>query len=493
VIYDGACANVLELDSLLLAVGIEIEDLAAVRLLSEAGAVGAGAVVYRLTQSAPARLLAASQASGVAALGVSSSLAWGEAHLLFHAAIAVAGPSAEPASKAVPRGDLFGLVNAIAATVGGAATLYDSHDRLLAYSTLDDPIDEPRRQAILLRHSPAGYLKRLRDDGHLGRVFRNTGVVRIEYPDFRTRLNIAVCAGREVIGQISVVEGRTPLGPEAEAALVEMAKLAAPQLVHQLASRDVERRHRGVVLHAILNGSGDLPSLGARVGIDPSDSIAVVAFTCPKNEDSGTTLRRVMELVTFRSESLGVPAVCGTFSGLVYLIVARPEELGEARLDRLVSEIVQIAERTLKVMIHAGIGSTMETLAEAPQSRWEAETVARVARETRRVSRVAHVNDVRAKVVIAELRALAADRPQLKRGKLQILCDHDAEHQTAYIETLKAYFDAFGEIRKAAAAVSVHPNTFRYRIRRIEEVAGLQLDDPEERLIAELQLRFLAP
>jgi DNA-binding PucR family transcriptional regulator len=144
-------------------------------------------------------------------------------------------------------------------------------------------------------------------------------------------------------------------------------------------------------------------------------------------------------------------------------------------------------------MIHAGIGSTMETLAEAPQSRWEAETVARVARETRRVSRVAHVNDVRAKVVIAELRTLAADRPQLKRGKLQILCDHDAAHQTAYIETLNAYFDAFGEIRKAAAAVSVHPNTFRYRIRRIEEVADLQLDDPEERLIAQLQLRFLAP
>ena len=42
----------------------------------------------------------------------------------------------------------------------------------------------------------------------------------------------------------------------------------------------------------------------------------------------------------------------------------------------------------------------------------------------------------------------------------------------------------------AAKRVFVHPNTFRYRLRRLTEISGLDLDDPLERLVAELQLRI---
>jgi DNA-binding PucR family transcriptional regulator len=44
---------------------------------------------------------------------------------------------------------------------------------------------------------------------------------------------------------------------------------------------------------------------------------------------------------------------------------------------------------------------------------------------------------------------------------------------------------------EAAARVNVHPNTFRYRLRRITELFDLDLSDPDERLVAELQLRFV--
>jgi DNA-binding PucR family transcriptional regulator len=38
----------------------------------------------------------------------------------------------------------------------------------------------------------------------------------------------------------------------------------------------------------------------------------------------------------------------------------------------------------------------------------------------------------------------------------------------------------------------VHPNTFRYRLRRITQVSGLDLSDPEARFAAMLQVRLLA-
>jgi DNA-binding PucR family transcriptional regulator len=98
---------------------------------------------------------------------------------------------------------------------------------------------------------------------------------------------------------------------------------------------------------------------------------------------------------------------------------------------------------------------------------------------------------VRSEVVLLELRELSAERPSLARGKLEHVLAYDAEHASAYALTLRAYLDAFGDVATAASQTSVHPNTFRYRMRRLLEIFDLDLANPEERLVIELQLRLL--
>jgi DNA-binding PucR family transcriptional regulator len=43
----------------------------------------------------------------------------------------------------------------------------------------------------------------------------------------------------------------------------------------------------------------------------------------------------------------------------------------------------------------------------------------------------------------------------------------------ALLETLRAYLDCDLDVRRAADALYVHPNTVRYRLRRISELTGL--------------------
>jgi DNA-binding PucR family transcriptional regulator len=104
---------------------------------------------------------------------------------------------------------------------------------------------------------------------------------------------------------------------------------------------------------------------------------------------------------------------------------------------------------------------------------------------------VATIDTVRPQVILHRLREIAAHSPDLATGQVAALAEQDTAKGTAWVQTLRAYFDAFGDMAAAAAAVNVHPNTFRYRLRRIGEVFGLDLTDPDERLVAELQLRFL--
>ncbi len=57
--------------------------------------------------------------------------------------------------------------------------------------------------------------------------------------------------------------------------------------------------------------------------------------------------------------------------------------------------------------------------------------------------------------------------------------------------TLRAYLDSFGDIAAAAHWLQVHPNTVRYRVRRIEKLLSTSLSDPDVRLLFALGLRVI--
>jgi DNA-binding PucR family transcriptional regulator len=93
---------------------------------------------------------------------------------------------------------------------------------------------------------------------------------------------------------------------------------------------------------------------------------------------------------------------------------------------------------------------------------------------------------------MSQLRELALNDRRLLRGKLDSLMAQDRHKGTSYVATLRAYLDAFGDLPKASEAMFVHPNTFRYRLKRLIELAALDLDDPEERIVLHLQLHLMS-
>jgi hypothetical protein len=104
---------------------------------------------------------------------------------------------------------------------------------------------------------------------------------------------------------------------------------------------------------------------------------------------------------------------------------------------------------------------------------------------------VAELVDVLGAVSLARWRRAAAGQPDLCAGRIDLLVASDRDRDTHYVATLRSFLDQFGDVIAAAAALDVHPNTFRYRLRRAVETAGLDLDDPVERLMAHLHLTLL--
>ena len=68
------------------------------------------------------------------------------------------------------------------------------------------------------------------------------------------------------------------------------------------------------------------------------------------------------------------------------------------------------------------------------------------------------------------------------------IAEYDEQHKKAFEETIHAYLSCGGNAIEAAKSLDVHVNTVRYRLSRVEPLFGIDLDDPETRLLVWLQL-----
>ena len=73
-------------------------------------------------------------------------------------------------------------------------------------------------------------------------------------------------------------------------------------------------------------------------------------------------------------------------------------------------------------------------------------------------------------------------------GALSALTRLDPADREEILRTIDAYFTSMGNTSEAARLLHVHPNTLRYRLAKISDVLGVDLDDRETRLLLELEL-----
>ena len=91
-------------------------------------------------------------------------------------------------------------------------------------------------------------------------------------------------------------------------------------------------------------------------------------------------------------------------------------------------------------------------------------------------------------ILLQRLRTAARSGRSPDRGPVAELRRHDHAHDTEYVATLQAWLEAQGDPAEAGERLGVHENTVRYRLRKMAEIANLQLDDAKKRLAMMIEL-----
>jgi len=471
---------------------------AALPALRAAGRARAAAVAVKLDAPGQADALReAATEAGVALLSVRRETRW--EHLDSLARAIIAGPES-PDVPELNAGDLFSLAQTIAALTGGIVSIEDPSSRVLAYSRSadSDEVDDLRRLSILGWQGPEPYLSKLREWGVFQHLRSSDGVIEIDaHPELgiRRRLAIAIRAGAQPLGTIWVQEGSQPLAPLAEQALVGAARVAAAQLVRRRRELSADVRLTQTLLTGLLEGSTGAQSLATHLGLDLRRPATVLAYAAGTAEGGDPELSRteVTGLISVHTAARHRTALLAPIESRVYVLLPElPPALPMATLRQWAQEVVEAAREHLGVPLRAAIGSTVDGLAQVPESRAQADRILDAMGRGGVAPEVAALIDVQAEVLVSEVLALLQERSGLRDPRLTALVEYDTRHGTRLAESVLAWLDALGEVRVAAESLHIHPNTLRYRVRRAEQLTGIDLAQPQQRLLAMLQLRLPA-
>lgn len=83
-----------------------------------------------------------------------------------------------------------------------------------------------------------------------------------------------------------------------------------------------------------------------------------------------------------------------------------------------------------------------------------------------------------------------ADVRSFVQDSVGTIAEHDREHGTPYLETLSVYLREGCRSQACADAMGLHVTTLRYRLTRIQELFGIDVETPEKRFAVELAIRL---
>jgi purine catabolism regulator len=401
------------------------------------------------------------------------------------------------------------ICRTLADLLESAVTVEDASFHLLAHA--GGSADPHRKETILRQGTP----QRVLFDPQIQRMLREVEAKRgpVKVPAFphlgmsRERLIAPILAAGQVLGYISILD-HPPHNEELAFMAIEQAALVlALSVAKERELSEVEGRVRGEYLEDLLHGTyGDdaaaqrrarhlgYPLHGSHIvmlvdiddfrGFNRTRQISEDAVQALKRE----FLRRVTGVVRI---SYARALVQGRSDQVVALLPLGTEAGDyQARAHALGLQIQQaIAEWKPGFTISVGFSGPTEAPTGVAGALREVTSVMESLARFKRWSQVVAVPELGLTGLLA---AVTDERlVDYSRRHLGPLIEHDTSRKGNLVATLRAYLET-GEQQQAAQKLRVHPNTLRYRLDRIREISGVDLEDPETRLNLAVALRVQA-
>jgi PucR C-terminal helix-turn-helix domain/GGDEF-like domain len=393
--------------------------------------------------------------------------------------------------------ELQQLVDGVATTLSRPAIVEDRRQRLVVYSRHSEPVDAVRHASILQRRVPAEVMAWLaRFD--LTRARRPVRTPHHPALGMLPRVCVPIRHHDLLLGFLWFIDEDESMSAEQLALAETAAQGFALALYREVLAGELASSRETEAIRTLLLADSDPRAYAARTLIegghfDPSAGVvALVARpVLPSGVQPDDQVRLAVEhaLLGTRHQLPARRALHLVSYDQGLLLAGTDGEADEPAVRRAVTQLDQALRTALSGLERpssfvVGVGRPRARLEEAHASHLEADQAARIAAAMPDVGRVARWAQLGIYRLLARL---TGDEPVLHPGLERLLADPQA---VPLLQTLETYLDLAGNALATSERLQLHRTSLYYRIRRLEELAGTDLKDGNERLSLHLGIKL---
>ena len=308
-----------------------------------------------------------------------------------------------------------------------------------------------------------------------------------------------VAVGEAILGYLAILaEGEAAVGEDLDLQIVQhAATVYALSMMRERSATEVARQLEDELFEGLLLGRTQDEQVAReramRLGYNPLVSYRVLVLIAVESDaqaaeraESTAQRRRLLEtlaeLCARRSADVFAAVRADELVALVPEAAA-PRELGRTALQ-------QAAALLPAWQVTVGIGGPCGSAGAIARS------YAQARRALATAQRFGNQGDVVAFEDLGVYRLLfhVTDPAELSGFIDQVLgplIDYDQRHNADFVHTLGTFLAHNGNLQATARELSLHVNSVTYRMQRIQAIAGMDLEQSEDRLLAQVALKII--
>ncbi|MFI6704746.1 PucR family transcriptional regulator [Streptomyces sp. NPDC050509] len=387
------------------------------------------------------------------------------------------------------------ITESLAERLGRSAAIDDARLRLLAHSSHQGEVDRVRAESVLRRAVPkvvAEHVHACRD-GATG-LFLVTPREDLGLDD--GRIGHPIIHQGALLGFVWLLTSEGPVEGEHHDAARGAASDAALIMHRDFLQAGLDRDREHALIEQLFDGVDTQRATAAAEIIEErlftmgSCAVLVAEIDRPGGHATdGDQLALASGLAAVRSRR--APQSVLTFERRNQAILITAEPPGPSARDVLIALGVSLRDAVRAASdadeCWVGIGRSRSDLAEVTSSYDEAMRTIRVCRRVRTLAPVTPVERLGVYELLGQVPESTL-RSMLHPG-LRVLMEQGSRSDSL-IQTLETFLDSAGDVKAASERLFAHRTSLYYRLRRIQELTGLDLSNGDDRLIAHLGLKI---
>lgn len=323
------------------------------------------------------------------------------------------------------------------------------------------------------------------------------------------RVITPIVAGKKDYGAIYVWEIKGSLRGYDFSAIERCSTIAALEMIKEQAVVEVETRYKNEFIDDLL--SGDIRSQKAALerarffnwDLTRTYTVMIISFLNLdpffNGDGKGDILHqnqknRVLRYVHAVLQNKKINAIIGNKSDSIILLLPAGGVTGrediKAAVFNLAGQFLKAIDQgapDLKAVI--GIGRHYSSVLELWKSFQEAKKAVEIGKNVSE-GRIIHFDDLG---VFRLLYNFASDKEirQFYDEFARPIVEYDKKHGTELTKTLETFYECNGNLKKVSEKLYTHYNTILYRIQRIQEIIGVNLEKASDRLSVEIALKLM--